>query len=97
MASAKAEALLGHIHAQHARQSDRQTTGANGFREMWPDKLLQHAPRRHVVDLDKETVTPGQLFLGCVFEVRKLSCMAGSAGNERVNIASVRRAAVNRN
>lgn len=27
------EALLGHIHAKHARQSDRWTTGADGLRK----------------------------------------------------------------
>ena len=65
------KALLGHIHAQHARQSDRWPAGAFDLRIEQLDQFVQPAPRRHTVDLGQETVAPGQLLLGGIFKARK--------------------------
>ena len=65
------KALLGHVHAQHASQSDRRPTSAFDLRIERLDGLMQLAPRRHAVDLSEEAVAPRQLLLGGVFEVGK--------------------------
>lgn len=63
------KALVGNVHAQHARQSDRWPTGPFDFRIERLDYLMQFAPRRYAVDLSKETITPRQRLLSGVFEV----------------------------
>ena len=67
----QAKALLGHVHAQHARQSDRRAASAFDLRIERLNNLVQFAPRRHAVDLGQEAVAPRQLLLGGVFEVGK--------------------------
>ena len=67
----QAELLLGHINAQHARQSDQWPAGAFDLRIERLDQFVQLAPRRHAVDLGQEAVAPRQLFLGGVLKVGK--------------------------
>jgi hypothetical protein len=63
------KALLGHVHAQHAGQTDRRTTRAFDLRIERLDQFMQPAPRSDAVDLSEETVTPRDLLLGGVLEV----------------------------
>src|SRR5690606_25575493 len=65
----QAEALLGHVHAQHARQTNRRTTSALDLRIKRFDFLMQLAPRRGLVDLCKKAVAPRQLLLVGVLEI----------------------------
>lgn len=67
----QAKALLGHIHAQHARQPNRWPTGVFDLRIKRLDQFLQLASRRHAVDLGQEAVAPCQFLLGGVFKVGK--------------------------
>lgn len=78
------KALLGHVHAQHARQPDRRVTNALDLRLERLDLFMQLAPRRHTVDLGQEAVAPRQLFLGGVFKVGEGLLHDGS---HRVNVA----------
>ena len=52
------EALLSHVHAQHARQANRRTSSALDLRIKRFDLLMQFAPRRGPVDLCKKAVAP---------------------------------------
>jgi hypothetical protein len=63
------KALLGYVHAQHARQSDRWPTGAFDLRIERLDGFMQFAPRGHAVDLGQEAIAPRQLLLGGVLKV----------------------------
>ena len=65
------KALLGNVHAQHARQPNRWPAGAFDLRIERLDQFVQPAPRLHAVDLDQEAVAPRQLLLGGVSKVGK--------------------------
>ena len=63
------KALLGYVHAQHARQSNRWPAGTFDLRIERLDGFMQLAPRRYAVDLGQEPVAPRQFLLGGVFKV----------------------------
>lgn len=71
----QAKALLGHLHAQHARHPNRWATSSFDFRIKRRDKLVQLAPWGHVVDLRQEAVAARQLFLAAYSRSEKLFCM----------------------
>jgi hypothetical protein len=53
---------LGHVHPPHALQTDQRMTCAFDLRIERLNQLVQLAPRRDVIDLSEETVTPRELF-----------------------------------
>jgi len=64
-----AKVLLGDVHAQHARQSNRWTAGTFDLRIERLDGFMQLASRHYAVDLGQEPVAPRQFLLGGVFKV----------------------------
>ena len=63
--------LLGHVHAQHARQSDRCPSGAFDLRIKRPKGFMQLTLRRDTIDLGREAVASRQLLLSGVFKAGK--------------------------
>lgn len=74
----QAEALLGHIHAQHARMSDQWPAGAFDLRIERLDQFAQPAPGRHAGDLGQEAAAPRQLLSGGVFKIGEALLHDGS-------------------
>ena len=54
----QAKALLGNVHVQHVRQSDRRTAGTFDFWIERCDQFMQLRPERDAVDLRGEAVAP---------------------------------------
>ena len=65
------KALLGYVHAQHARQSNRWPVGTFDLRIERLDGFMQLAPQRYAVDLSEEPVAPRQLLLRSIFKLEK--------------------------
>ncbi len=65
------EALLGDIHAQHAREPQRRPAGALAGRVERRQRRLQVRPRRHRLQLRQEALAPRLLLLAGVLEVGK--------------------------
>ncbi len=65
------EALLRHVHAQHARQPQRRPAGALAGRVERRQRRLQLRPRRHRLQLRQEALAARLLLLAGVLEVGK--------------------------
>ena len=67
----QAEALQGHVYAQHARQPGWETTSAFDLRIERLDQFVQLVPRGHAIDLGQEAIASRQLLFCGVFKVGK--------------------------
>jgi hypothetical protein len=65
------EALLGNLHSQHAFQPHRRTASAFAFGVKRFNLGHQRRPRRDAVYLAEEAITPRDLLLGGVLQIRK--------------------------